>query len=453
MLLPLARVRQAVRPSRRAALRAYRDGMRFRRRTLGWSAEQRRVWMLGRLRIVVRRAARDTDYYRELFQQVGFDPESDFTFDDFARLPTLERSDIANHKASLTSRAVHRDALTPEATGGSTGEPTEISQGPEERGWGESGIVFPLERIGAPPGSSTGLLWGHNLDPSARSTRRERIHEFESNVRWFDCFRLSAEQLEQYHVALQSWRPVCVIAYASALAALAEHVLERGHRPDYPTRCFVTGAEKLLPGQRARIDAAFGRPVHERYGSREVGPIGFQYQPSESHEFEIDWANVLLEPELESETAPILVTKLHADGMPMLRYRIGDIGRFATGAAPGHPTLELPEVTGRDIERIWLPTGGWIHPVEIPHLMKEYPVREFMFRQRADYSVEIQIVPRDGFAEESRLGILKVVTDNLPGVSVELSIVDAVPRTAASKLRPVVSEVAAPPRGTSDTNA
>jgi hypothetical protein len=62
-------------------------------------------------------------------------------------------------------------------------------------------------------------------------------------------------------------------------------------------------------------------------------------------------------------------------------------------------------------------------------------------------------VPRHGFAEESRVGILKVVSDNLPGVPVELSIVDAVPRTAASKLRPVVSEVAAPPRGTSNASA
>jgi len=173
-----------------------------------------------------------------------------------------------------------------------------------------------------------------------------------------------------------------------------------------------------------------------------VGPIAFQYRPWESLEFDVDWANVLVEPETNSETASILVTKLHADGMPMLRYRIGDIGRFTSDSAPGHPTLVLPEVTGRDIDRIWLPGGGWIHPGEIPHLMKDHPVREFMFRQKADYSVEIQVVPRHEFGEESRAGILKIVHDNLPGIPVELSIVDAVPRTASSKLRPVVSEVA-----------
>lgn len=440
--LPLVRLRRAVRPSRRATLSAYRRGMRFRREALGWDAEQRRDWVLRHLREVARSAARDTVYYRELFSRVGFDPESEFGFEDFARLPTLERDHLATDGASLVSTAIRRETLTWQATGGSTGEPTEVWQGPEERGWGESGIDFPLARIGVPPGCGTALFWGHHLDPVARRSLRERVHDFEANVRWFDCFRLSPEVLESYHHSFERWRPSCLIAYASALAALAEHVLECGHRPQYPTHCLVTGAEKLLPGQRAQIEEAFGRPVHERYGSREVGPIAFQYHPRETLSYDVDWANVFVEPETDTETASILVTKLHADGMPMLRYRIGDVGRFAAGSAPGHPTFELSEVTGREIDRIWLPSGQWVHPVEIPHLMKDHPIREFMFKQRADYSIEIQIVPRHGFAEESRLAILKTVTDNLPGIPVELVVVDAVPRTLSNKLRPIVSEVA-----------
>lgn len=441
MLLPLVRLRRGVRPSRRATLRAYRAGMRFRRDSSSWGHERRQAWVLDRLRMVVRRAARETVYYREVFDQAGFDPETDFDFDDFAGLPTLEREHLSSRGESLVSSVCSPGELTKQATGGSTGEPTVVLQGPEERGWAESGIDFPLIWIGVPPGASTGLLWGHHLDPDARPTIGERLREFEANVRWFDCFRLSPDVLETYHRALDRWRPACIIAYASALATLAEHVLERGHRPEYPTRCFVTGAEKLLPGQRAQIEAAFGKPVHERYGSREVGPIAFQLRPRETLEFDVDWANVLVEPESEGQSAAILVTKLHADGMPILRYRIGDLGRFASGSAPGHPTFVLPEVMGREIDRIWLPSGQWVHPVEIPHLMKDYPVREFLFRQRADYSVEIQVAPRRGFGEESLQGILTTVTDNLPGIPVELVVVEAVSRTASNKLRPIISDV------------
>ena len=37
--------------------------------------------------------------------------------------------------------------------------------------------------------------------------------------------------------------------------------LARGWRPGYPTRCCVTGAERLTAAQRTLVRAAFGRPV------------------------------------------------------------------------------------------------------------------------------------------------------------------------------------------------
>ena len=423
---------------------AAREGLSFRRRAGAWSLDEKRAWMLERLRFVVRRAARETTYYQELFARTGFDPQRDFGFDDFAGLPVLERADVHGAGASLIAQSVPREQLQRDSTGGSTGTPTEIWLGPEESGWRESGLEYPLERIGVPTGTATAFFWGHHLDPLARDTLLKRYHDFESNSRWFDCFRLSPETLERYHQEFRRWRPACIIAYASALGALAEHVAESGDVPNYPARCFVTGAEKLLPEQRATIESAFGRPVHERYGSRDVGLMAFQFAPRRTLDYEVDWANVLLEPETGDGEASILVTKLHADGMPMLRYRIGDVARFAEGASPGHPAFVLREVLGRDIDRIWLPDGRWIHGIQMPHMLKDYPVREFMFLQRSDYSVELQIVPRSGFGEDNRARILSTVAANLPTLDISVVVVDQIPRTTANKWRPVVSEVETP---------
>ena len=125
----------------------------------------------------------------------------------------------------------------------------------------------------------------------------------------------------------------------------------------------------------------------------------------------------------------------------MLRYRIGDIGRFSGGQRPGHPAFTLSEVVGRDTERIWLPDGRWIHGIQIPHLMKDFPVREFMFVQNADYSLELKLVPRQGFEDASRAQILSTVAANLPGLALSITLVDDIPRTRANKWRPVVSEI------------
>jgi phenylacetate-CoA ligase len=441
LLLPLARARAMARPRLRPVMRAYREGLRFRRESSEWSFIRKRAWILERLRFTLRRAYRETDYYRELFDRAGFDPRDDFSFEDYSKLPVLEREDVLGAGRALLSKKIPINELKKDSTGGSTGAPTVVWLGPEERGWKASAGDYFMQRMGAPVGTRTAYFWGHHLDPKGRDSLRERYYAFQTNTRYYDCLRLSPAVLEDYHREFERWRPACIVAYASALGHLAEHILERGLKPNYPSRCFVTGAEKLLPKHREAIEAAFPRPVHERYGSRDVGYMAFQMEPARSLAYEVDWANIVIEPETAERESGILITKLHADGMPMIRYRIGDVGRFLSGSRPGRPAFFLDEIIGRDADRIWLPDGRWVQGIEIPHMMKDYPVREYVFAQKSDYSIEIRIVAKDGFSEDDRQKILDTVRANLPGLRIALLFVDEIPRTIANKWRPVISEI------------
>lgn len=450
IVTPLAHFRRARRVATRPVFEAYREGLRFRHAAKNWSDEQKRAWILERLRFAVRRAARETDYYGELFRKIGFDAASDFSFADFARLPVLEREDIAAAGEKIVSATIAPENLLKDATGGSTGAPTEIRLGPEERGWKESGQQFALEKIKVPTGARLAYFWGHHLDPQTGAVNlRDRLRSFATNVRWFDCFRLSPEIFLKYHEEFEKYAPDCIIAYASALGQFAEFLRENKIRPrNYPRIGFVTGAEKLYPAHRAAIEEVFGarRPAHERYGGRDFGGVGIQVDPRASLDYEIDWAWALIEPEAgdsDGQTSPILVTKLHADGMPMLRYRVGDVGRFPAGSRAGHPAFYLREVVGRELDRLWLPDGRWISGAQFPHLLKSFAVREFMLVQAADYAVELQIAPKNGFDEDQRQEILRTIRANLENLPVGLKIVENVARTKANKWRPVVSEVRA----------
>jgi phenylacetate-CoA ligase len=441
ILMPFSRLHRSSRPATRPTQQAFDDGIRFRRQAAGWDNERRMRWIMDRLRTTVRRAYDETVYYRELFDRNNFDPHVDFDFDDFARLPVLTREDIHKAGPKLLASSVPQDQIRKDSTGGSTGAPTQIWLGPNERGWRDSGMERFFEMLGVPEGSRTAMFWGHHLDPKATDSFRNRYQAFVSNIRWFDSLRLSPQILDEYHHELERFRPACIIAYASAVGHLAEHILARNYKPTYPTRCFITGGEKLWSRHRRLIEEAFGRPVHERYGARDAACIGVQLDPAHTLDYTLDWANTLVEPELSQSESPILVTKLQADAMPMIRYRIGDIGHFPPDSKPGHPTFVLPDVMGRVVDRISLPDGRWVAGLEVPHLLKDYPVREFLLLQREDHSVELQIVPQSDFDEDSIRSIQEILTANLPGLRIQIQLKESVVRTKSNKWRPVISEV------------
>jgi phenylacetate-CoA ligase len=441
VLTPFSRLHRSARSSTRPTQQAFDEGLQFRREAASWENERRVRWILERLRSTVRRAYEETAYYRELFDRNNFDPHKDFDFSDFSSLPVLTREDVYDAGAKLLASSVPAEQVRKDSTGGSTGVPTSLWLGPNERGWRDSGMERFFEILGVPEGSRTALLWGHHLDPKAADTLRERYQAFVSNSRWFDSLRLSPATLEEYHHEFERFRPAVIIAYASALGYLAEHILARNYKPNYPTRCLVTGGEKLWSRHRQLIEKAFGRPVHERYGSRDAGCLGVQLDPTQTLAYTLDWANTLVEPETHEPESPILVTKLQADAMPMIRYRIGDIGRFSPGSKPGHPAFVLPDVMGRVVDRISLPDGRWVAGLEVPHLLKDYPVREFLFLQRQDHSVELQIVPEKDFDEDTLREIRDILTANLPGLPIQIELKESVVRTKSNKWRPVISEV------------
>lgn len=432
-----------VRRATRAGERAYRSGRRFREGASVWSEEQRSQWVLQQLRRTVQEAAR-TPFYADRFRRQGFDAQAPFTFEEFARLPILEREDITQH-AEAMRLPVPEASVRKDATGGSTGMPLTYWSGPEERGWRSSGQDAFLAEIGVNRWSRTAYLWGHHIDRAERAAWRDRIRDVVTDRHWYDCFRMSPEVVLEYHGELSRVRPWCLLAYASALDSMATTLIEHGLRAAYPVHRIVTGAEKLWPAQRARIEQAFSCPVHEQYGSRELGLVAAQLDPRRTHSLQVDWPNVLIEPEHTGPSAAVIVTKLHADAMPMLRYRVGDEAKFPVGAEPGHPTWELDEVLGRMVDRLFLPDGRWLNGLGIPHMMKDREVREFQVRQNADYTVDILVIPTLQFGQANADDIVRILGENLPGLELRLQRVTEIPRGAANKWRPVISHVVARP--------
>ena len=158
----------------RPAKSVFFEGLRFRREAARWSLDQKMEWILQRLRFSVRRAYRETIYYRELFDRIGFDPLADFSFEDFSRLPALGREDVHRAGQQLVSGSIPADRLRRDATGGRAERRPRSGWVPKSEGGARAPeSVYATARDAL--GTRIGYFWGHHLDPVATDSLRDRL--------------------------------------------------------------------------------------------------------------------------------------------------------------------------------------------------------------------------------------------------------------------------------------
>lgn len=152
-------------------------------------------------------------------------------------------------------------------------------------------------------------------------------------------------------------------SYSRVLAGLLR---EAGAR--YPIRTVIGTGEPgcSLPGVRARMEGewqsvstADSVQVRDSYGLPELGLLGFECSARcGMHGFEDAYVYELIDPDSGEPAArgaegELVVTHLERDGMPLIRYRTGDITRLDEAPCEcGRTHVRLLGVRGRLAERL-----------------------------------------------------------------------------------------------------
>ncbi|MGZ8311740.1 MAG: phenylacetate--CoA ligase family protein [Allosphingosinicella sp.] len=196
---------------------------------------------------------------------------------------------------------------------------------------------------------------------------------------------------------LLDFRPMHLITYPGALAALAERVAATGLRLD-GLKTIRTVAETLKPETRAAAEAALGAPVADAYSSQEVGYLALQCP--DGPDYHVMAETVLVEvldagsrPCAEGEVGRVVVSDLHNRATPLIRYEIGDFAEVG-GACPcgrGLPTLR--RILGRERNLIRMPDGSRRWPLVGFHGFREIaPILQFQLIQREAERIEVRLV-------------------------------------------------------------
>ncbi len=362
------------------------------------------------------------------------------------RVPPLTRAALQQNLDQLVDSGRPRSELRPDASGGSTGEPVRVFH--DRAYWSATFAteVWLNERWGLPPWASAAYLWGDDRVGVPR-TRKQRLRARLLGRLQLNAFDLNDARMAAFADALTRARPAVIQGYASALELFAGFLLRTGRRVPAP-RVLRSAAEALTSGARERIEAGFGAPVRDVYGSREAASLAAQCAHGGFH---VLAAGKVLEvvdeggdPVERGRPGRVLVTDLTNRALGLLRYENGDVAAFSADPAPcpcGSSWPRLERVHGRTSDFVTRPDGERIHGEWFTHLFYgRADVTRFQVRQRSLGEVELLTV---GPADEAALAdVLARMRERLgPKVRVTARRVAELPPSPSGKHRFTVSEV------------
>jgi len=410
-----------------------------------WSAEHIRDLQTERLKRLVHFAYAECDYYREVFQSVGAEPGDIKALEDATRLPVLTKDDIRNNFDRLRPRNLKEGSYYVNFTGGSTGSPLKFLVS-YDRLASRSAITIRHNRwSGWRHGIPIAYLWGCPQDAPVPGWRQKLRTELLDCGFFLDTFNVDEGAAERFISRLMGGSEVVIQAYSRSLLWFAQYIEKQGISR-LPVKSMITTAESITPDERTYIESTIGAKTFDRYGCREFSVIGSQCGESRDS---LHIAAEAIHVDYEAMTADggaLLVTDLLNYAMPMIRYKIGDIGAPASGyCACGRGLPMMKVVAGRVTDFIHTPDDRWISGVAInTYLVSQIPgVRQAQLRQDTCDQMRILLVPKPG-EQEAAEQFLKAQVPKMFGSNMKYSIVwvSSIDKEPSGKMRVTISECA-----------
>jgi phenylacetate-CoA ligase len=313
--------------------------------------EQLKGLQLRRLRALLEHAYQTSPFYRRRFDAAGLRPRSVNSLDDLSALPPLEKHEIQEHRDDLIADGWPTHDRIPNQTGGSTGTPVSFLLDNDRRRSRAAATIRHNRWAGWDIGDKVAVLWGAPRDRPAHSFRGWLRNALIERQLFLDTGHVTEDRLAEFQRTLHRYRPRIVLAYARSATMFARYLQAQGLTVP-PPRALVTSAEVLGPDDRALLESTFGCRVFNRYGCREVSVIASECEQHQGLHTMAEGLYVEVvcgdRPAAPGETGAILVTDLLNRAMPLIRYRIGDLGSWEPGDCPcGRGLPRLRSVAGR----------------------------------------------------------------------------------------------------------
>jgi phenylacetate-CoA ligase len=392
------------------------------------------------LRVMVKHAYEKVPFYHRKLHEAKIKPGDIRSVEDLSKAPVTTKTEIqASPLENLVARNININRCAKTTTSGSTGMPLtvasdEIARDFRDALWTRARLENGL-RIRDKMAIIKNPLYYEKHGGMFRFFRRKYISIFDDVPR----------QL----ALLEDYKPDVIRGYPSSLTILAESCRQK--RSCLRPRLVFTGAELLEKRHRETISSVFECEVFDHYASVEFGPMAWECSEHAGYHMNVESVAIEFLDDGEvvgpGERGEIVCTNLHNHVMPLIRYRLDDVGIPAEEQCSCGRTLPLMKMlVGRTDDLLTALDGKLVYASSFFYNLfcSSEEIRQFRVIQERRDKLRIQLVVREGllnvseFLEKARIEIPKVFGE---GMNVDFQLIDKIERDPSGKLRMIHSQV------------
>lgn len=312
--------------------------------------------------------------------------------------PVISKRFLIENEVQFQSVKYKREKLVKVSTSGSYGTPFSFYITPKKKKRQLAEVIY----YGLKVGYKVGMRHGYFRTALAKS----RLKLWLQNEIFIVSRILGDDFFKNSRIYLKKKKLQILIGFPSAIAMLAQHCIVKGDKPkDFELKGVLTFAENLSPTQRKCISEAFGCKVHSRYGTEELGILGCEYDQESG--FELNTCNYIVEvlkltenvTVLPGELGRVVVTDLHSNAFPLIRYETGDLAVLGSFLDTDRGWAKhLKTLSGRIIQIIYATNGEQLYPLYFENIIEQYNIFvQYQLIQETIKQYTLNLLPKADF--------------------------------------------------------
>ncbi len=392
------------------------------------NADEIKAYQLKQLKEILIHSYKTVPYYRELFNNISFNPDRFSDFQEMEKIPFLTRELIIKNFAKLISTEKVKNGYYTGLTGGSTGLALQILLDYDSIYKENAFIYFYRQELGYD--FTDKVVSFRNHGSLKKIWKRSPMY----NDVIFSNVQLSKVTIHKYAKKFNEIKPHFINGYISGIWYFAKLMKENNLSLDFKPKGIFMISENADPEQREFIEQFFGVRSLTFYGHSERCVIAQEIFP-DKYVFDPFYGYTELIPTGNNEFT-ITGTGFLNRKMPLIRYRTDDIC---------NPDGEYYRIHGKRISNMGLygknseflnATGFYIHTQTFRNIIN------YQFIQKEIGKADLLIIVNKEFSMEEMPTIKKEVSKVTKGIiDLDIKIVDRMILTERGKFQKYITYV------------